>query len=160
MKNIAAKKHEVLEEKRNAYEFAEKEALEAQNNVKAIKSKVEAFQIKGRLEETFSRWMKNIAAKKHKVLEVKKNAYEFAEKESLEAQNNVLAIISKVKAFKVKGQLEETFSRFPHIAEQIFEALDSQGLSKCLEVSKCWRNFIYETNPFFQPLQFYTGKNI
>ena len=72
MKNIAVKKHEVLEEKKNAYEFAEKESLEAQNNVKAIKSKVEAFQIKGQLQETFSRLMKNIAAKKHKILEEKK----------------------------------------------------------------------------------------
>ena len=101
--------------------------------------------------------MKNIAAKKHKVLEEKRNAYEFAEKEALEAQNNVQAIKSKVKAFKAKGQLEETFSRFPHIAEQVFENLDTQSLSKCLEVSKCWNNFLYETNPFFQPLQFYTG---
>ena len=32
-----------------------------------------------------------------------------------------------------------------------------QSLSKCQEVSKCWKNFIYETNPFFRSLQFYTG---
>ena len=157
MKNIAAKKHKVLDEKKRAYKFAEKEALEAQNNVKAIKSKVEAFQIKGQLQETFSRLMKNIAAIKHKILEEKKNAYEFAEEQALEAQNNVQAIKSRVKNFKVKGQLEETFPRFPHIAEQVFENLDAESLSKCLEVSKCWNNFLYETNPFFQPLQFYTG---
>ena len=101
--------------------------------------------------------MKNIADKKHEVLQEKKNAYELAEKEVLETQNNVQAIESKVEAIKVKGQLEETFLRFPHIAEQIFEALDVQSLSKCQEVSKCWKNFIYETNPFFRTLQFYTG---
>ena len=66
--------------------------------------------------------MKNIADKNIEVLEEKKNAYELADKEALEAQNNVQTIESKVGAIKVKGQLEETFLRFPHIAEQIFEA--------------------------------------
>ena len=101
--------------------------------------------------------MKNIADKNIEVLEEKKNAYELADKEALEAQNNVQTIESKVGAIKVKGQLEETFLRFPHIAEQIFEVLDVQSLSKCQEVSKCWKNFIYETNPFFRSLQVYTG---
>ena len=36
LQNIAANKREALEEKKKAYEFAEKEALEAKNNVKIV----------------------------------------------------------------------------------------------------------------------------
>ena len=58
---------------------------------------------------------------------------------------------------KVKGQFEETFLRFPHIAEQIFESLDIQNILKCQEVSKCWKEFIYDSKPFFQQLENYTS---
>ena len=68
--------------------------------------------------------------------------------EAYEAQNNVHAIKLEIEAITVKSQFEETFLRFPHIAEQILETLDVQSLSKCQEVNKCWQNFIYETKPF------------
>ena len=77
--------------------------------------------------------------------------------EAFEAQNNVNAIELEIEAIKVKGQFEETFLRFPHIAEQILEILDIQSLSKCQEVGKCWQNFIYETKPFFNQLENYTS---
>ena len=64
--------------------------------------------------------------------------------EAFEAQKNVNAIELEIEAIKVKGQIEETFLRFPHIAEQILEILDIQSLSKCQEVGKSWQNFIYE----------------
>ena len=64
--------------------------------------------------------------------------------EAFEAQNNVNVIELEIEAIKVKGQFEETFLRFPHVAEQIFETLDIQSLSKCQEVGKSWQNFIYE----------------
>jgi hypothetical protein len=75
--------------------------------------------------------LKNIAANKHEIFEEEKKAffkggliYAFvlAEKEALEAKNNVQAMeldILKTDAIAVKGRLEETFSRFPHIAEEI-----------------------------------------
>ena len=101
--------------------------------------------------------MKNITVQKHEVLEEKKNAFELTEKEASAAKNNVEAIETEIEAIKVKGQFEETFSRFPHVAEQIFETLDVQSLSKCQEASKCWQKFIFETNPLIRPLEFYTG---
>ena len=63
----------------------------------------------------------------------------------------------KIEAIKVKGQFKEAFLRFPHIAEQIFEFLDVQSLSKCQEVSQCWQKFIFETKPFSRQLQNYTN---
>jgi hypothetical protein len=98
-----------------------------------------------------------IAVNKNKVLEEKKKAFELAEKEALEAENNVNIIKCKIEAIKVKGQFEETFLRFPHIAEHIFETLDIQSLSKCQEVSKCWQEFVFETKPFFLQLENYTS---
>ena len=77
--------------------------------------------------------------------------------EAFEARNNIHEIELEIEAMKVKGQFEETFLRFPHIAEQILETLDIQSLSKCQEVSKCWQNFIYETKPFFRQFENDTG---
>ena len=57
----------------------------------------------------------------------------------------------------MKGQFEEAFVRFPHIAEQIFEILDVQSLSKCQEVSQHWQNFIFETKPISRQLVNYTS---
>ena len=52
----------------------------------------------------------------------------------------------KVKALKgVKGQIEETFLRFPHLGEQILENLDNQSLLKCKQVSRQWSDFIIKT---------------
>ena len=48
----------------------------------------------------------------------------------------------KIEITSVKGQMEETFLRFPHIGEQILEHLDIWSLYKCLNVSKPWRNFV------------------
>ena len=101
--------------------------------------------------------MQNIAVNKYEVLENKKKDFELAKKDSLETQNNVQVIELEIEAIKVKGQFEETFLRFPHIAEQVFETLDIQSLSKCQEVGKCWQNFIFETKPFFRLLENYTS---
>ena len=57
----------------------------------------------------------------------------------------------------MKGQFEEAFLRFPHIAEQIFETLDVQSLLKCLEVSQHWQSFIFETKPISRQLVNYTS---
>ena len=101
--------------------------------------------------------MQNIAVIKNEVFEDKKKALELAEKEALEAQNRFHAFELEIGAIKLKGQFEETFLRFPHIAEQIFESLDIQSLSKCQEVSKCWKEFIFESKPFFRQLENYTS---
>ena len=77
--------------------------------------------------------------------------------EAFEARINIHAIKLEIEAMKVKGQFEETFLRFPHIAEQIFESLEIQNLSKCQEVSKCWKEFIFQSKPFFQQLENYTS---
>ena len=52
------------------------------------------------------------------------------------------AINMKIEITSVKGQMEETFLRFPHIGEQILEHLDIWSLYKCLNVSKPWRDFV------------------
>lgn len=38
--------------------------------------------------------------------------------------------------------MEEVFLRFPHLGESIFQNLDNQNLSKCLEVGQSWKSFI------------------
>ena len=41
--------------------------------------------------------------------------------------------------------------RIPHVAEQIFEQLDTKSLTNCREVAKSWRNFIDNKNfPWLQ----------
>ena len=94
---------------------------------------------------------------KRKIIVKKKKAVELAEKESLEVQHNVHTIKLEIEAIKVKGRFEESFIRFPHIAEQIFETLDIQSLSKCQEVSQSWQKFIFEAKPFFRQLEIYTS---
>ena len=117
--------------------------------------------------------LKNIAANKQEILEKEKKAffkggliYAFvlAEKEALEAKNNVRAMeceIWKIDAIKVKGQFEQTFSKFPHIAEQILENLDVQSFSNCQVASRGWKQFIFEAKPlrrpYFQQLEILTG---
>ena len=101
--------------------------------------------------------MQNIAVNKYELLGEQKKVVKLAEKEAFEAENNVHVIKLEIEDIKVKGQFEETFLRFPHIAEQVFETLDVQSLSKCQEVSKCWQSFIFETKPFFQQLENYTS---
>ena len=70
----------------------------------------------------------------------------------------VKAINVKIKATKsVKGQIEETFLRFPHLGEQILENLDNQSLLECKQVSKQWSDFINETKALpIKLLQEYT----
>ena len=94
--------------------------------------------------------MQNIAVKNYEILGEQKKAFELAEKEAFEAENNVHVIKLEIEDIKVKSQFEETFLRFPHIAEQVFESLDVQSLSKCQKVSRCWQSFIFETKPFFK----------
>ena len=43
-----------------------------------------------------------------------------------------------------KGKFEETFWRFPHLAEKIFDEIDDQSLVQCREVNKWWQKFIDE----------------
>ena len=120
-----------------------------------------SFSITGteRLEEAQARLdvMQSIAVKNHEVLEEKKKDFELAKNKTSEAQSNVQGILIEIEAIKVKGQFEETFLRFPHIAEQIFESLEVQSLFKCQEVSKCWQKFIFEEKPFYQQLENYTS---
>ena len=101
--------------------------------------------------------MQNIAVKNYEILGEQKKAFELAEKEAFEAENNVHVIKLEIEDIKVKSQFEETFLRFPHIAEQVFESLDVQSLSKCQKVSRCWQSFIFETKPFFRQLENYTS---
>ena len=74
----------------------------------------------------------------------KKKAAEQAVLEALEAENYVEAIELEIEVVKRKGCIEETFWRFPHIGEQIFEELDNTTLFKCLEINKWWQKFIIE----------------
>ena len=120
-----------------------------------------SFSITGteRLEEAQARLdvMQSIAVKNHEVLEEKKKDFELAKNKTLEAQSNVQGILIEIEAIKVKGQFEETFLRFPHIAEQIFESLEVQSLFKCQEVSKYWQKFIFEEKTFYRQLENYTN---
>ena len=120
-----------------------------------------SFSITGteRLEEAQARLdvMQSIAVKNHEVLEEKKKDFELAKNKTSEAQSNVQGILIEIEAIKVKGQFEETFLRFPHIAEQIFESLEVQSLFKCQEVSKYWQKFIFEEKPFYRQLENYTN---
>ena len=38
--------------------------------------------------------------------------------------------------------MEEIFSRFPHIGEQIFEEIENGTITKCIEVTKSWQTFL------------------
>ena len=111
------------------------------------------------LEEAQARLnvMQSVAVKDHEVLKKNNFFFEMAKNKTLEAQSNVQGIVMEIEAIKVKGQFEETFLRFPHIAEQIFENLEVQSLSKCQEVSKCWQKFIFEEKPFYRQLENYTS---
>ena len=81
--------------------------------------------------------MQMLAAKKRK-------AAEQAELEAFEAENDLEAIELEIEVVRRKGCIEETFWRFPHIGEQIFEELDHTSLSKCLEINKWWKKIIIE----------------
>ena len=74
----------------------------------------------------------------------KKKAAEQAVLDAWEAENDVEEIELEIEVAKRKGCIEETFWRFPHIGEQIFEELDNTTLSKCLEINKWWQKFIIE----------------
>ena len=110
MQNIAVNKNEVLEEAKNAFELSEKESLEAHH-----KASFCIYTQRKPLEETIA----NLVAIQNIVVN-KREAIELAEKEVLDAQHNVYAIELELEAIKVKGQFEETFLRFTHVAEQIF----------------------------------------
>ena len=69
---------------------------------------------------------------------------EQAELEALEAENDVNAIELEREVVQRNGCIEETFWRFPHIGQQIFEELDNKSLSRCLEINNLWQNFINE----------------
>ena len=133
MQNIAVNKNEILEEKEKVRHELEKEDSKIRD-LTSSKKRRERRKASQRLNST-----------------------ELSEKETLEAQNIVRAIELEIEAIKVKGQFEKTFLRFPHIAEQIFESLEIQNFSKCQEVSKCWKEFIFQSKPFFQQLENYTS---
>ena len=75
---------------------------------------------------------------------IKRKAAKQVEISVLEPYHAVKAVKIEIEAIKIKGQIEETFLRFPHIGEQIFERLDNQSLFNCQTVSKPWRDFIIE----------------
>ena len=81
--------------------------------------------------------MQNVAKKK-------RLAAKQAEIEALEAENDVEAIELEVEVVKRKGCIEETFWRFPHIGEQIFDELDDTTLTKSLEINKWWQKIIID----------------
>ena len=56
-------------------------------------------------------------------------------------QNSSTKIISKPDKFNY-GPFPEVFIRFSHLAEQIFNCLDSKSLAKCNLVSRSWQNFL------------------
>ena len=71
---------------------------------------------------------------------MKRKAVEQAENSSVKITN------LKIEATKrVKGQIEETFLRFPLLGEQILENLDNRSLLKCKKVSGQWSDFVNET---------------
>jgi hypothetical protein len=103
--------------------FSAIEAITYFNSLEVAKTKLESMKI---------------------VREQKRRAVEQAELEALEAENDVEAIELEIEVVKRKGFIEETFWRFPHIAEQIFGKLDEISLSKCLEVNKWWQKSVTE----------------
>ena len=74
----------------------------------------------------------------------KRMAAEQSELEVVEAENDVEAIELAIEVVERKGYIEETFWRFPHLAVQIFEELDTISLSKCLEINKRWQHTVIE----------------
>ena len=64
-------------------------------------------------------------------------------------QNN-FALASLIKAKSGLGMMqftqttmEEVFIRFPHLSEDIFNALENKSLASCKEVSKVWYNYLH-----------------
>ena len=64
-------------------------------------------------------------------------------------QNN-FALASLIKAKSglammqfTQSTMEEVFLRFPHLSENIFNALDNKSLTSCKEVSKVWYNYLH-----------------
>jgi hypothetical protein len=47
-----------------------------------------------------------------------------------------------VKLLYTKSTMEELFLRFPHLSENIFEALDNKSFADSKEVSKVWYNYL------------------
>ena len=43
-------------------------------------------------------------------------------------------------------KMQQIILRFPHLAQKIFQNLNNQGLSKCREGGRLWRNFIDKRN--------------
>ena len=52
--------------------------------------------------------------------------------------------------------MEEAFSRFPHLPEQILEKLDNVGLTKCRKVSTSWKNMIDQKEVSIRKIQIKT----
>ena len=38
--------------------------------------------------------------------------------------------------------MEEVFSRFSHLSENVFEILDNKSIATCTNVSKVWKNYL------------------
>ena len=76
----------------------------------------------------------------------KRKAVKQTEIENLDSVKK--AIKMKIGITSVKGQMEETFLRFPHIGEQILEHLDFWSLLACHKASKPWADFVSETKAF------------
>ena len=49
-----------------------------------------------------------------------------------------------------QSTMEEVFLRFPHLSEDIFNALDNKTFATCKEVSKVWYNYLDDDQKFVQ----------
>ena len=78
------------------------------------------------------------------VAKQKRMAAKQAELEALEVEKDVEAIKLEIEVTKRKGFIEEIFWRFPHIGEQILQKVDSNTLSKCLEINKLWKEIVFK----------------
>ena len=54
--------------------------------------------------------------------------------------------------------MDEVLSRFPHLADKIFQELENQSLVQCKLVTRSWKKFIMnEKKYYFRKIQFCTN---
>ena len=73
--------------------------------------------------------IENARAKMIDKLNALKKIQEQAEKEAFDAEFEFQILVRK-------GNIEESFWRFPHIGEKIFDILDNKTIVKCQKVNK------------------------
>ena len=55
---------------------------------------------------------------------------------------NFQQIILKMHRRQLGKAMEESFQRFSHLPEKIFEELDNVSIAKCRKVNRRWRNYL------------------